>query len=75
MPTAAAVPMIVDRTDAHRASTRVFFSAPRVFVSWNSSLYQYSEKPEKTDRLLPLLKEKKSMIAMGAKRKRKIRAV
>ena len=34
-----------------------------------------SEKPEKTDRLLPLLKEKKSMIAMGAKRKRKIRAV
>ena len=60
---------------AHRASTRVFRRASRVLESWKSSLYQYREKPEKTDRLLPLLKEKTRRMAMGAKRKRKIMAV
>ena len=75
MPTAAAVPITVEMRAAHTASTRGFFKAPRVLVSWKSSLYQYREKPENTDRLLPLLKENTSRMMIGAKRKRKIRAV
>ena len=75
IPTEAAVPRTVERMAAHRASTRVFRRASRVLESWKSSLYQYREKPEKTDRLLPLLKEKTRRMAMGAKRKRKIMAV
>ena len=75
MPTAAAVPRMVERMEADRARMRVFFRAPRVLVSWRSSWYQWRENPENTDRLLPLLKEKTSRMAMGAKRKRKMRAV
>ena len=75
MPTAAAVPMMVESSAAHRARIRVLRRAPRVSSSWKSSLYQYREKPSSTDRLLPLLKENTSMIRMGANRKRKSRAV
>ena len=75
MPTAAAVPMMVESSAAHRARIRVLRRAPRVSSSWKSSLYQYRENPSSTERLLPLLKENTSMMRMGANRKRKSRAV
>ncbi len=75
MPTAAAVPMAVAITEEEQARIRVFFRDSRVSPSRNSSRYHFSEKPENTDRLLVSLKENRSRMAMGANRKRKIRAV
>ena len=69
MPTAAAVPMAVEISAAETASTRVLRTALSVSASRKSSRYQWSEKPEKTDRLLASLKEKTSKMAIGAKRK------
>jgi hypothetical protein len=53
----------------------VFFTELSVSLSWNSSLYQLSEKPENTERLLAPLKEKTMSIAMGANRNTNISAV
>ena len=75
MPTAAAVPMTVDTTAAHSASTSVFRTAPSVSRVAEKLLYQFSEKPENTERLFASLKENTSSIAMGAKRNIIIRAV
>ena len=75
MPTAAAVPITVEMAEAQQASSRVFFTAFRVSESRSSSLYQYREKPENTERLLDSLKENTSKMAMGAKRKSIISAV
>ena len=75
MPTAAAVPMMVEMAEAKQANTSVFFTEASVAPSRKSSSYHFSEKPEKTERLLVSLKEKISRMAMGAKRNRKIRTV
>ena len=75
MPTAAAVPMMVEITDAHTARISVFFSAPSVSLSRNSSRYHLKEKSEKTDRLFASLNENTSKIAIGANRKRKMSTV
>ena len=75
IPTAAAVPRIVDITDALSASTRVLRTERRVSESLNSSLYQLRENPENTERLLLALKENTSRMAIGAKRKIMISAV
>ena len=69
MPTAAAVPIIVEITAALSARISVLRTAPRVSLSRNSSRYQCSENSEKTLRLLESLKEKTNRIAIGAKRK------
>ena len=74
-PTAAAVPMTVAITEADTATTRVFWTDFRVSLSRKSSAYHLRLKPEKTDRLLASLKENTSRMTMGAKRKKKIRAV
>ena len=75
MPTAAAVPMTVETTDALSARISVFRTAPSVSASFISSRYQLREKPEKTERLLASLNEKNSSIAIGANRKIIMRAV
>ena len=75
MPTAAAVPMTVEMTEAETARISVLPTALSVSESRKSSRYHLREKPEKTERLLASLKEKTSRIAMGAKRKIIMRAV
>ena len=75
MPTAAAVPMTVETAAAEKARSTVFFTAFSVSASRKSSLYQYREKFENTERLFASLKEKTSRMAMGAKRNSMIKAV
>ena len=75
MPTAAAVPMMVERMEAVTARTKVFCSALKVSSSRNSSRYHFSEGSEKTLRLLEALKLNTSKIRMGANRNRKMNAV
>ena len=67
--------MTVEMAAAQKASSRVFFTAFSVSESRISSLYQYREKLENTERLLDSLKENTSKMAMGAKRKSMISAV
>ena len=67
--------MTVEMPMADKARITEFFSVPKVMESPKSSRYHFTEKPLKTERLLDSLKEKTSRMMMGAKRKRKIRAV
>ena len=75
MPTAAKVPSSVEIAVADAARTSVFFSAASVLRSRKSSTYHFTEKSEKTERLLASLKEKTSRTAIGAKRKQKMIAL
>ena len=75
MPTAAAVPIAVETSDAITARMSVFLSALSVSASRNSSWYHLNEKPENTDRLFASLNENTSRIAIGANRNTKMRAV
>ena len=68
MPTAAAVPMIVEITVAEAARTKVLRTASRVLRSFSSSRYHFREKPENTERLFASLKENTSSTRMGANR-------
>ena len=72
MPTDAIVPSTTAIVVAENARISEFLSASSVFASFKSSLYQRSEKPENTDKLLPALKEKISRIIIGANRKANI---
>ena len=75
MPTDAIVPRNTDIAVAENASTSEFLSASSVFASLNSSLYHFSEKPVKTERLLPSLNENIRSMIIGVNRKANIMAV
>ena len=57
-PMAAAVPRMVAMTEASTDTVSVVLKADRISSSWNSSVYQWKEKPDQTVRLLESLKEK-----------------
>ena len=74
-PSAAIVPITVERQADATARINVFFRAVKVAALLKSSRYQYSEKPVKTPVLLVLLKEKSIKTRIGVYSMRRINAV
>jgi hypothetical protein len=65
MPSVAAVPIAVAKTEEQTAKISVLRNAMKVSGEAKSSLYHMSEKPSKTDVLLLALKEKKISVTIG----------
>ena len=75
MPTAAAVPMIVEITVAEAARTKVLRTASRVLRSFSSSRYHFREKPVNFTGSLDSLKEKTITTAIGRYIRKKINPI
>ena len=65
MPSAAAVPIIVEMSDERTASMRVFLRAVNVSGELNSSLYHLKLKPVKSAVLFDSLNEKRISVRIG----------
>jgi len=68
IPSAAAVPITVERKAEERARIRVFFKAVKVsgdVLGLKSSIYHLSEKPSKIAVLFVALKEKRIRVIIG----------
>lgn len=72
IPSAAAVPRMVEITAEQTATRSVTFIAWIISASRNSSWYQRREKPVHTERLFVLLNEKAMRRKIGAYIKRKM---
>lgn len=75
MPTAAMVPSTSAMTDAASAMIKVLRSEERISSLWNSSLYQWKEKPVQLARDLDSLKLNAMSTMIGRYRKMNTRRV
>ena len=75
MPTAAMVPSSSAMTDAASAMISVLRSEERINSLWNSSLYQWNEKPVQLERDFDSLKLHTIRTMMGRYRKMKTKRV
>jgi hypothetical protein len=75
MPSAASVPISVDRTAARSVISRVVANADMIFWLLKQFMYQSSVKPPHVTRDLELLKERTISTTMGRYRNRKINPI